>query len=223
MSVHVLKSRPPETERDQNETDFTPILRKIWQSVPNVLAAVFIDGQGECIDYVSSVDPYEAKVAAAHSHVMLEMIRAVSDRLRLIEPHSLELTADSRELITRRLGDDYMLSVLLSPGFDREQLQEVLVLACRAFREEVGIAMPAWEPASTPLEVVVRSAVGWKYAPDSFTEAGRRVTITDVMGRWTEASRAGDDGLVCFRVRTGEGRELTLVHDPDEDGWLLRL
>jgi hypothetical protein len=27
---------------------------------------------------------------------------------------------------------------------------------------------------------------------------------------------------VCFRVRTEEGRELTLVHDPDGDGWVAR-
>jgi hypothetical protein len=43
-----------------------------------------------------------------------------------------------------------------------------------------------------------------------------------VLGRWTEALEAGDE-IVCFRVRTEEGQELTLVHEPRSDVWQLRV
>jgi hypothetical protein len=49
-----------------------------------------------------------------------------------------------------------------------------------------------------------------------------RVTITGVLGRWTEPGGAMGDDLVCFRVQTKDGQELTLVHDPGGDGWRAR-
>jgi len=67
----------------------------------------------------------------------------------------------------------------------------------------------------------VREAVGWAYAPAAFSDQGVRVFVSDVLGRWTEAVGNGDE-IVCFRVRTEEGQELTLVHDPRLDGWRLR-
>jgi hypothetical protein len=82
--------------------------------------------------------------------------------------------------------------------------------------------MPTWDPAPRSLEVIVRGAVGWPYAPAAFSQEGVRVFISDVLGRWTEDGGAQGDELVCFRVRTEEGQELTLVHDPAGDGWLVR-
>jgi hypothetical protein len=69
---------------------------------------------------------------------------------------------------------------------------------------------------------MVRAAVGWPYAPASFDRAGSRVTISDVLGRWLEPSELGHGELVCFRIRTKEGQELTLVHDPSADDWSVR-
>jgi hypothetical protein len=86
----------------------------------------------------------------------------------------------------------------------------------------VGLPAPEWEPQRGSLEVMVRSAVGWPYAPSAFNEGGITVGIADVMGRWTEPGGVGGDELICFRVRTEEGQELTLVHDPDGEGWQVR-
>jgi hypothetical protein len=70
--------------------------------------------------------------------------------------------------------------------------------------------------------VLVRSAIGWEYAPAAFSEGGIRVAVSDVLGRWTEPSGVQGDDIVCFRVRTQDGQELTLVHDPGGDGWQVR-
>src|SRR4051812_38568136 len=64
-----------EAARDQGESAFTPILRRCFQDVPRLLAAVFVDAEGECIDYVSAIDPFEAKVAAAHMHNAMSLFR----------------------------------------------------------------------------------------------------------------------------------------------------
>jgi hypothetical protein len=100
----------------------------------------------------------------------------------------------------------------------------VLERAAGQFRREIGAEVPTWEP-SPPLEVVVRPAVGWPYAPAAFTQdGGTRVVVSDVLGRWTERPDAPAlEDRTCFRVRTDDGRELTLVHDPARPGWLVRL
>ena len=217
-----MTRRAPEATRDQIESAFTPILRRIWSSAPAVLAAVFVDMEGECIDYVSSIDPFDAKVSGAHAHVLMDALRA-KRKLGLDEPITLEITGSARELWARRVSEEYLLVVVLEPGADHLQVRSVLSVAGREFRAEVGAASPAWEPAAGVLEVIVRAAIGWPYAPAAFSQQGVRVVVSDVLGRWTEPGGALGDELVCFRVRTEDGQELTLVHDPGGDGWLARV
>jgi hypothetical protein len=133
----------------------------------------------------------------------------------------MEIACDERELWGRRISDEYLLVALLNPGFDGDALREELAVAASAFRAEVGIAAPHWEP-SAGIEVVVRQAVGWEYAPESFNEDGSTVVIADVIGRWSEPGTVEGEELVCFRVRTEDGKEMTLVHDPSGDGWVVR-
>jgi predicted regulator of Ras-like GTPase activity (Roadblock/LC7/MglB family) len=229
-----MTARPPEAKRDLLETAFTPILRGIWNAMPSVLAAVFVDLEGECIDYVSSIDPFEAKVAGAHAFVLVDSIRAARDKLGMQEPISLSITGSARELWARRVSEEYVLVLVLAPGSDHARVSAMLARAGREFRAEVGAEPAAWEPTSDALDVVVRAAVGWPYAPAAYTERGQRVLIADVLGRWTESLEGVADNpvplvadagpaLVCFRVRTQEGQELTLVHDPSRDEWSARV
>jgi hypothetical protein len=115
---------------------------------------------------------------------------------------------------------DYVAVAVVTPEADRAKLEATLTELSREFRGEAGIETPPWD-AARGIEVKVRSAVGWAYAPTAFNEGGLTVAVTDVLGRWTEAGETGDE-VVCFRVRTQEGQELTLVHDPGVDGWQVR-
>lgn len=211
-----------ETARDQAENAFTVILRRLFQTVPALLSGVFVDLEGECIDYVAAIDVYEAKVCAAHMHMLMEGLR----RARLLastgDTYTLELVTSQREIWVRRIGEDYMLVVLLAHGFDRAEVHDAMACACREFRAEVGIAAPSWEERLESLSVRLRASAGWAYAPEGFTLDGERYTISDVLGRWTEAAHGGSAPLVCFRVRTQQGQELTLAHDERTDGWRVR-
>lgn len=219
-------ARPPgsagESTRDQGESVFTPILRAVRAAVPSVLAAAFVDVEGECIDYVSSLDPYDAKVSAAHLLVLMDRLRVARARLGLSEAVAIEIAGAERELWGRRVSDEHVLAAVLAPGFDRVQLRAALARAASEFREEVAIDAPAWEPSADPLDVRVRASPNWSYAPDSFRQDGNRIAIADVLGRWTEMAPGRAEGLVCFRVRTEDGQEVTLVHDPDVEDWRVR-
>jgi predicted regulator of Ras-like GTPase activity (Roadblock/LC7/MglB family) len=221
---HAMTDPRKEAPRDQVESAFTGVLRRLRDSAPSVLSAAFVDTEGECIDYASALDPYEAKVNAAHMLMLMHALRATREKVRAGEPIVLEIAAETRDAWVQTVGDDYVLVLLLEPGFDRVELKQAVAMACNEFRTEVGIAAPPWESVGQHLSVRVRpSTAAWEYAPAGFTSGERkRVVISDVLGRWTEPREDGNDELVCFRVRTADGRELTLVHDPDVDGWLER-
>lgn len=211
-----------EAPRDTAESAFTPILRRLWDQLPSLVSAAFVDVEGECIDYISREEPFHAKVSAAHMHMLLEGVSAAWLRRGRGHPFGLEIEAERRATCVRRIGDEYMLVVVLEAGGDPTDREDAILLACAEFRLEVGLNPPPWDAVQQRLSVRVRAATGWMYAPQGYSDGGVRVTITDVLGRWTEPGGAMGDELVCFRVRTEQGRELTLVHDPDGNGWIAR-
>jgi predicted regulator of Ras-like GTPase activity (Roadblock/LC7/MglB family) len=217
-----MELRRHEAPRDQAESAFTPILRRLWEQLPALLAAAFVDREGECIDYVSRIDPFDAKVNAAHLHMLLGSLAQSWAKLGSGEAFGLEIEGSAPQASVRRVADDYMLVVVLTAGTEPSRRDDAIALACAEFRQEVGLAPPTWEAATRRLSVRVRAATGWNYAPQGYSDGGLRVTITDVIGRWTEPGGSRGEDLVCFRVRTADGQELTLVHDPDGAGWVAR-
>jgi predicted regulator of Ras-like GTPase activity (Roadblock/LC7/MglB family) len=210
-----------ESTRDQAENEFTAILRRMFQNIPALEAAVFVDTEGECIDYVTCLDPFEAKVSAAHLHMLLGLLRAARASSTTGDTIGFELVASKREAWVQRIGDDYVLVVILGRGFDRGEVRDAMALAGREFRAEVGIAAPGWEQRER-LSVRVRASPGWTYAPEGFSVGGERIAIVAVLGRWTERSGPSGSALVCFRVRTSSGQELTLAHDEVTEAWVVR-
>jgi hypothetical protein len=212
-----------ERPRDQGESAFTPILRRFFQHVPSLLAAVFVDAEGECIDYVSAIEPYEAKVAAAHLHNTMSLFRWARAGALVGETFGLEVGASDRDAFVSCVGDGYMLIALALPGVDRGELSDALSVATQEFRAEVGIATPSWEKRPERLSVRVRASRDWQYAPAAFCARGVQVAVSDVLGRWTEqVEDAAGTVQVCFRVRTQEGQELTLVHELESKLWRVR-
>jgi predicted regulator of Ras-like GTPase activity (Roadblock/LC7/MglB family) len=219
----VKSIRPPNIIRETNSSDFTAILRRIWETIPTVLVAAFVDKEGECVDYVSSLEPFEAKVNAAEISSVLGALLDSKDTLGLGEPHTLEVTGELRELWARRIDDNYALVTVVFSGGDRLHLKKAMARAVREFRYEAGTAPPHWEPPADLIQVETRAATGWQYAPTAFYEEGIWIAVKDVLGRWVEPAQYSERDKVCFRIRTEQGVELTLVHDPEADQWISRL
>lgn len=216
---------PIETEaaRDLEQSAFTPILRRLLRITPAVLGAAFVDFDGECIDYCSAVDPYETKVAAAHMQMVSADLGPRFVALGWGSPQLLHLAADVRELLVARVSGEYSLVVVVAAGSVVRGVLDGLDRAVRELRVEAGLP-PVYVSGADPdaLEVVVRAAKGWAYAPSSFVEHGARTDIAAVLGRWLEGGAVTGGDLVCFRVRTGKGEELTLAHDPEANQWFKR-
>lgn len=212
-----------EAERDFDQSAFTPILRRILRLTPAVLGAAFVDFDGECIDYCSAVDPFETKVAGAHMQMVYADLAPRFVGLGWGAPDLLHLAADRRELLVARVSSEYTLVVVVTAGAVIRAVLDGLDRAVRDLRVEAGLP-PVYARGQDPtaLEVAVRKAKGWPYAPSSYVQQGARTEIAAVLGRWLEGGDVTGGDLVCFRVRTKKGEELTLAHDAEANRWSVR-
>lgn len=217
MSPPIERSWAREAPRDQTESAFTPILRRLLHRTTGVLAVCFVDDEGECVDYCAALPPYDVKVTGAHMWVVLVELSARMAKIGGGETWLLHVSGEERDLVARRVSEEYMLAVVTKPRALTQRLIGGIEQAVAELRREAGIAVPEWEPVIDAVRVEVRTAVGWSYAPSAFHDEGRRIEIADVLGRWTEGS--GASARVCFRVRSEDGEELTLVHDRGLDRW----
>lgn len=216
--------RSGELPRDMNQTTFTPILRRLWRISPAVLGVCFVDFDGECIDYCSSIDPFAAKVTGAHLRVIVVEVADSMRKLGLGRTESLHIIGDERELIAMRVSDECTLVLILSTGGAVRTVAEELARTVHELRVEARIeaSVVGALPGTDAFTVETRAAKGWPYAPSAIVEGGARNSIAAVLGRWTEGGMPTGGELVCFRVRTSTGEELTLAHDVAADAWMRR-
>jgi len=181
---------------------------------------VFVDEVGECIDYATRLDPFEAQVAGAQlAGTTADVVGSCEDVGPAI---SWRCVGDRRELLVQRVTPDHCLVVVVVPPGASARVVRAMAPLARALREEAGLEAPPWElHAGDPVAVETRDARGWPYAPSAYTEAGAARTAVEVIGRYVEAPPPQGDEAVCFRVRS-EARELTLVHVPRENRWVKR-
>jgi hypothetical protein len=214
-----LRAMRPETQRDMEETGFTPILRRLVASLPELQAAVFVDEEGECVDYCTRIGLFDAKILGAQLHVLTHTVVEHGRRF-LGVPHAFHLVADAREIIVRRISDEYTLVLACDPPAPLGAIHGLLEGVVRDLRHEGSIRAPDWEPHRETLRVELRASAGWGYAPTAFSERGRRHALAAVVGRWVDHE---DAGAVCFLVRTTTGEETVLVHRAREGRWLRRV
>jgi hypothetical protein len=213
MTAHARE----EARRDIDESPFTTVLRAVLRGVPEALLAVFVDEEGECVDYCSSLPPFDAKIAGAQLHVMVHEIGQVVARMRGGKIWFVHVQGSEREMVVRRVSDEYLLAVITRPLRVEGPLRAAIDATVSALRAEGEIARPRWEPHRQALLVDVREARGWGYAPAVIYDRGVRTEILAVLGRFGEGDGAQKRDV--FLVRTEHGEELTLAHRIEGGVW----
>lgn len=212
-----------ETVRDVDQSAFTPILRRVLRIGPDLLGVAFVDSEGECIDYCSAIDPFDTKVAGAHLQMLCAELAPHLATLGFGVARQLHIVGEARELTVARVGTEYALVVIVRAGAAELPVQEGVARAVRELCHEAGLAPPPSAGTVVPsVTVALRSARGWAYAPAAYESAAGRVEVAAVLGRWVDMLSEPGTELVCFRVRTDSGQELTLAHDVASDRWAVR-
>lgn len=193
------------------------MLLGVAESDASVRAVVFVDDQGEAVDYWSSVEPFDAKVVAAQMVAVLRTTEARFAARGLGTCGELVVTTDAHQVVVTWVSHDYFLVVLRGPEDMPPLLRSAIEEARVTLRRDAALAAPTWERPARIVDVETRASTTWGYAPARYRERGESVAVEHVLGRWEW------DGQVCFRVRTDDGRELTLAHDPAEALWTVLL
>ena len=212
--------RAPERsfQRDRPDSAFSFILNRFVQVHSEVLAAVVVDGDGECVDYASVIDPYEAKVFGAALLGTTAEITAATRRMGAGSPIQWVVEASKYDLLVRRLSDDLALVVVLSSrGLNGHVLAAMNTLA-GALRYEAGLDAATWDPSSVPFRVQTRLGPDGEELPASVYDGGVAQAVQAVLARWTERGVISSADRTCFRVRVAKG-ELTLVFEPVLKQW----
>ena len=209
-----------EAPRQEEETAFTAPLRRFLRAHAGVRAVVFVDEEGECIDYCTTLTTFEAKVTAAHFHIIAETLHHAV--LRHGGPVlALYLETEGEGIVLRRLGEGYSIVVRFS-GAERETAGIALDLEQLALelRKEAMIHTPV-EASRGLLDVEVRPSLQWGFAPSRLSIDGRFVHVHSVLGRWFEEGRGEKEARVCYRIRCTQGTELTLRYHAASGSWQL--
>jgi hypothetical protein len=186
--------------RDQPETPFAAILRRLVHRVPGARAAVLVDSEGETVDYAGRGEPYALRVAAAHWRIVLEHVRLSSP------------------------GTTWLAVAVGAVSFRIESLPDgyavLLVVA-------TGVGLP-WgcDRAIAASGAELASEAGWGgnppapwYGLDVVTDARRRPTAVrtragtesiEIIGRLVVGPGRREQG---WRVRTRRGIEANLVRE----------
>lgn len=208
-----------ESERDQVESSFTRLIRAFMEEDPRYLAGIFVDREGECVDYCARVDAYDAKVAGAHLQVVLAEIRPALRRLALGEPLAFVVFGSQRDLALRRVDSEYSVILLASAGsIDDDALAGLSELAHR-LRVEAALAPGFFDDHQGHLEVEVRESVGFPFAPVALRVGELRVDVADVLGHFREPGGVAGGTLECFHVRDVGGEEFLLAFDDASRRW----
>jgi hypothetical protein len=215
-----LDSYPPSSQfpgepvapRDTGTTAFTNILEALLQRVSGAYAAALVDPQGETVDYSGRGDPFDLRIAAAELQLVLQGIARFGV---LGEPRWVVVRGGRKSIAASVLPEGYALGLLLRSRSAFNISTRALTVCARALSEEAG-----WGPSH-------RDEVTRSWFPVT-VESDRRGRPVRIAGVHTEPASESEGVAVevlgalmglsvrerGFRVRTADGRELTVVREP---------
>lgn len=196
--------------RDLAATGFTPILEALVHDLPETLCAVFVDAEGETIDYATRIDPFEARVVGAEAAIPLSRARALARRTGLGDILEVRLDGARRTLLARQVTEACALVLMVDAPSVRVEAVEHCARAAEALCIESGHPLPGALRVLRAVEL--QDGVG-QALPRAFVEGGTRRTVSAVLG--TLPGPAHD----TFLVRTDDGEELVLEHQHATGRW----
>lgn len=119
-------------------TSFAAILRRVVDSTPGAVAAVFVDEEGEAVDVAGEGETIDVMLAGAHLGVLLARFDAAHEKAGAGRVQELRLVATRAQYVTRPLGHGYHVTVMLEPVATIPKLVEALDEAAVQLRLEAG-------------------------------------------------------------------------------------
>ena len=203
-STNPRSRRSVQPPRDQATSTFTRVLERLLAATPGATAAALVDYEGETVDYVGHLDPFELKVTAAHWLIVLAEIAETRPGGAV---QQITVRARAHGYCVRKLEENYAVVVILHP-------RAAFAVSSRAMHEAVtGLSAEAGWPLPP-------DKTRWFYVDVEAERRGRarRPLRLKVKGTWMPVEVMGSVvGLAPrekgFRVRLPSGVEVMLVRE----------
>jgi hypothetical protein len=128
--------------RVEQETGFTAILQALLDSLPEALCVVFVDPEGETVDWAARIDPFEARIAGAELTIVVAVARAGTARGGIGQALELRVECGKKSILVRTVSDGYDLVVILKSSTISMQAAEKTHLCAIALLREAGLPPP---------------------------------------------------------------------------------
>jgi hypothetical protein len=93
---------------------FNYLLTNLLVDVPSAVGAIFLDSEGEAIEWVSREgDPYELKVEGAYQSIFLRRLERVIDQLAAGEVDSYAVVSENLVALTQALPHGYYVVLVI--------------------------------------------------------------------------------------------------------------
>jgi len=118
---------------------FQVILKKLMESVPGAIGAVFADYEGESVDQVSrNGDSYHVRFMGAHYGILLESTKRISTATDTGKAMSLTIKTEKIDYFTAPVYDGYFVVLAVDTGSPPVRAYLALDRAIQSLRIEMG-------------------------------------------------------------------------------------
>jgi hypothetical protein len=93
---------------------FNYLLTNLLVDVPSAIGAIFLDGEGEAIEWVSREgDPYELKVEGAYQSIFMRRLERVVEQLAAGEVDSYAVVSENLVALTQAMPHGYYVVLVI--------------------------------------------------------------------------------------------------------------
>lgn len=118
---------------------FSYLLTNLLVDVPQALGAIFVDSEGEAVEWVTRYgDPFDLKVEGAYHGVFLRQLESAIAGADAGSISSVVLEGSRLVTLTQALPDGYYVVLVVDRRGSRAQALHRLRRAARVFAEEIG-------------------------------------------------------------------------------------
>lgn len=95
---------------------FEAILNSVVENVDGAVAALFVDREGEAVQIVGHLPPYDMKVIGAYQGIFLGQMAAVCSAVEHGRPERLKLEWERSTILNLAIDEEYYLVLVLREG-----------------------------------------------------------------------------------------------------------
>ena len=118
-------------------TVFAKILEEVVAAIPGALGAVFVDWEGEAVDTYSRIGDTNVRIVGAHWCIAYYQAHGIFTKLGLLSPLELVLRFADQQVIIRRVTEEYLVVLAMSPEGNLGRALHLLSRADEKLREQM--------------------------------------------------------------------------------------